>query len=242
MSPFVSRRNAGRDKVSAHDDGIPLPRLSTRADAGLSEWYGQAHFEHPTSAPLDDLSGLFADLDVDYVSSPAPHRRGESIPQLYKRVASCIEAIIAQCDREGRKAVLISTHAAVVIVLGRLLTASVPDDTTVEDFKAFTCGLSKYRRQTADQDSHLLLDSRGPSRPKDGKPHQGSDFELSTRWVCEANSDCSFLSGGEERGWCVFPKSKFRASSRLTTMQEVFRRRIIYRIRPGGLAIVYTRD
>ncbi|KAI1360428.1 histidine phosphatase superfamily [Xylaria arbuscula] len=201
ISPYVSRRNARRNKEPAHDDGMPFSRLSTRVDAGLGEWYGQAHFEHPASAPLSKLSSLFADLDVDHVSSPAPRRCGESIPQLYKRVASCIEAIIAQCDREGRKALLISTHAAVVIILGRLLTGSVPDDTTVEDFRAFTCGLSKYRRQTTDQISQLSLGSREPVSPDDKKPYHGTGFELSTRWVCEANSDCSFLGGGEERGW-----------------------------------------
>ncbi|KAJ3569396.1 hypothetical protein NPX13_g6100 [Xylaria arbuscula] len=154
ISPYVSRRNARRNKEPAHDDGTPFSRLSTRVDAGLGEWYGQAHFEHPASAPLSKLSSLFADLDVDYVSSPAPRRCG-----------------------------------------------SVPDDTTVEDFRAFTCGLSKYRRQTTDQISQLSLGSREPVSPDDKKPYQGTGFELSTRWVCEANSDCSFLGGGEERGW-----------------------------------------
>ncbi|KAI0971667.1 histidine phosphatase superfamily [Xylaria arbuscula] len=194
ISPFISRRNSGQNKASVSDDDVPHPRLSIRVEAGLSEWYGRAHFEHPTSAPLSELTTLFADLDVDYVSSPAPPRRGESIPQLYERLASCIETIIAQCDKEGKKSVLISTHAAAVVALGRVLTARVPDDATVEDFRAFTCGLSKYRRQGIDQDGRLALDPGESS-------NQRTSFGLSSHWACEANSDCSFLSGGEERGW-----------------------------------------
>ncbi|KAI0527808.1 histidine phosphatase superfamily [Xylaria bambusicola] len=201
ISPFVSRHNDRRAKVSVSDDDIPSSRLSINVDAGLGEWYGQAHFEHPTSAPLSDLHGLFADIDPKYVSSPAPRRRGESIPQLYQRVSSCIERIIAQCDREGRRSVLISTHAAVVIVLGRLLTGMVPDDTTVEDFRAFTCGLSTYRRQMAGQDGRISLDSRERGRKNNGGPYQRPAFDLSTRWTSETNSDCSFLRLGEERGW-----------------------------------------
>ncbi|KAI1426235.1 histidine phosphatase superfamily [Xylaria sp. FL1777] len=201
ISPFISRRNSRQNKVLVSDDDIPHSRSSIRVESGLSEWYGQAHFEHPTSAPLDELNALFADLDADYISSPAPPRRGESIPQLYERVASCMDAIIAQCDKEGKKSVLISTHAAVVVALGRVLTARIPEDATVEDFKAFTCGLSKYRRQGVDQDYNIALNSWGPSRPESKNPYQRPSFGLSSHWACEVNSNCSFLHNGEERGW-----------------------------------------
>ncbi|KAJ3487201.1 hypothetical protein NLG97_g6460 [Lecanicillium saksenae] len=50
-----------------------------------------------------------------------------------------------------------------------------------EDFKAFTCGLSVY--------------TRGGANSADGKSDNVGN------WICEKNSDCSFLSGGEERGW-----------------------------------------
>ncbi|KAI0481621.1 histidine phosphatase superfamily [Xylaria cf. heliscus] len=222
ISPFISQHNTALNTASSSDDNVHCSRLSIRVESGLSEWYGQAPFEHPTSAPLDDLSTLFADLDANYVSSPAPRRRGESIPQLYERVASCIEAIIAQCDKEGKKAVLISTHAAVVIALGRVLTTKVPDDVSVEDFGAFTCGLSMFRR-IRDQgqiyaNTHsvmqaintprwlhsldrLALDSQEPRTPKIKALPQRCGFGLSSYWTCEVNSDCSFLRSGEERGW-----------------------------------------
>ncbi|KAI1752399.1 RNA polymerase III transcription initiation factor complex component [Xylaria castorea] len=231
VSPFVSQNNAALSKLSSSDDNVPRPRLSIRVESGLSEWYGRAPFEHPTSAPLDDLSALFADLDANYVSSPAPRRRGESIPQLHERVASCLRAIIAQCDQEGKKAVLISTHAAVVIALGRLLTEKVPEDVSVEDFKAFTCGLSMYRRQGVHQDRSITAATGRPTTTRDqakryadmqnimqaidtppwpqsldrlasdSQEPQKCGFGLPGHWICEVNSDCSFLRGGEERGW-----------------------------------------
>lgn len=223
ISPFISKRNS-----SLSEDAVPGSRARIRVESGLSEWYGRAHFEHPTSAPLSDLNVLFEDLDANYVSSPAPHARGESIPQLYDRVASCIQAIIERCDQEGKKSVLLCTHAAVVIALGRILTAKVPEDVSVEDFGAFTCGLSVYRRQEFNKDVPTninrakaigglqecknspnvmqavvdprspALDYRGPASPEFG---QSCSFSISSHWTCEVNSDCSFLRGGEERGW-----------------------------------------
>lgn len=205
ISPFISRCNSGQNRSSSSNNDVPPSRLRIRVESGLSEWYGRAHFEHPTSAPLNDLNVLFADLDENYVSLPAPRRHGESIPQLYERTASCIHTIIAQCDQEGKKAVIISTHAAVVIALGRVLTAKIPEDASVEDFGAFTCGLSVYRRQGVDQGSSIDATDRAATIrdqvPKPAGPPRRCGLGLSGRWRCEVNSDCSFLRGGEERGW-----------------------------------------
>ncbi|KAI0408618.1 RNA polymerase III transcription initiation factor complex component [Xylaria palmicola] len=242
ISPFISQRNAGQNISLPSDGDVSSPRQSIRVDLGLSEWYGRAHFEHPTSAPLNDLRTWFADLDADHVSSPAPRRRGESITELYDRVAACIQAIIMKCDQGGKKAVLVSTHAAVVIALGRILTANVPEDPSVEDFRAFTCGLSIYRRQginqgrsiTATTDrpaitrcqdhrcrdtqevmeaveelpiprrpslDRLALEPQGPAGPNLDDLPQRRNLDSSNLWTCEVNSDCSFLRGGEERGW-----------------------------------------
>ncbi|KAI1265091.1 phosphoglycerate mutase-like protein [Xylariaceae sp. FL1019] len=148
ISPFVTKHNAlRRQKSTLTGSSTQNSPLGIRAEAGLSEWYGRAHFDHPTSAPLSDLCNLFGDVDASYVSLPGPRRKGESIPQLYERVAACLRSIIARSDQEEKQSVVICTHAAVVIVLGRLLTGQIPADPNEEDFRAFTCGLSIYRRQ-----------------------------------------------------------------------------------------------
>lgn len=120
-----------------------------RVEAGISEWYGLAPWEHPTSAPLAELAALFpqSPLDRSYVSRVMPARRGESIAQLHERVAAAIAAIIAHSDAEGHRAVVLNTHAAVMIALGRVLTGRMPARVDEEDFGAFTCGLSVYRRR-----------------------------------------------------------------------------------------------
>ncbi|KAI0389914.1 phosphoglycerate mutase-like protein [Xylariaceae sp. FL0594] len=211
ISPFVSRHKALKANPSSGEslDG-PGSHIRIRVESGLGEWHGRAHFEHPTAAPLSELSGLFADLDASYVSSPAPRRHGESIPQLYERVASCMRAIIARCDREGKKAVLVCTHAAVVIALGRILTGNTPEDPSTDDFGAFTCGLSVYHRQKPSENvagseqgfAEKRRDIPDGTRPSaDDGPMQTRDLGVSSQWTCVANSDCSFLRSGEERGW-----------------------------------------
>lgn len=204
-----------------------------RADLGLSEWFGLAHFEHPSPASLNELQNHFPEIDASYASTLAPSRRGESLPQLHDRVAKAIDTIIRRSDEEGHKAVIICTHAAVVIALGRVLTGRVE-----EDYGAFTCGLSKYKRQgvrtsitssddktgthatalaargekqipEARSEAHSEIGtaaggvdpcSHGSRRPGQGSSRRGNTG-LYGGWICELDSDCSFLSCGEERGW-----------------------------------------
>ncbi|KAI1321848.1 phosphoglycerate mutase-like protein [Xylariaceae sp. FL0255] len=212
ISPFVIKQNSLRPQNSSESgDAVQDDPMRIRAEAGFSEWYGRARFEHPASAPLSQLLDLFADLDADYASLPSPRRCGESIPELYERVASSIQAIISRSELEGRRSILICTHAAVVIILGRILTGKIPDDANTEDFGCFTCGLSVYRRQGVDK-SGLATDTNNTMNHSDhralGSQDPGSsttpedlNCRISSSWACEANSDCSFLRSGEERGW-----------------------------------------
>lgn len=231
IQPFV--RNLRRSRTqSSGDVSERLPKI--RVDLGLSEWYGLAHFEHPSSAPLDKLQGFFPELDPHYTSNPAPSTRGESLPQLHERVARVIDSIIKRSEQEGHRAILLCTHAAVVIALGRVLTGD-----SEKDFGAFTCGLSKYRRQGSGSiQAPLSADSKTGTRStvpaarseaqiEEAKSKAHPDIDHAGRvdpyphdslrsdpgslgkggtglyggWTCELDSECSFLRGGEERGW-----------------------------------------
>jgi transcription factor C subunit 7 len=82
-------------------------------------------------------------------------------------------------------------------MLGRILTGFFPETIDTDDFRAFTCGLSVYRRRLSNQED-------------DGSREKGNSTEEESGpsvvvggWSCEANSDCSFLTSGEERGWYV---------------------------------------
>lgn len=232
IQPFV--RSLRRIQTQSFGNVSAKSPPGIRVELGLSEWYGLAPFEHPSSAPLDELQSFFPEIDVDYTSSLAPSRHGESLPQLHDRVAKVIDLIIRRSDREGHKAVLVCTHAAVVIALGRVLTGQMETD-----FGAFTCGLSKYKRQASNNvqvpvDSgnkagtkatvpvfggeRKIKETRSQVQPQldhagdaDPYPHDSrwpdvgspriSEIGLYGGWTCELDSDCSFLSGGEERGW-----------------------------------------
>ncbi len=252
IEPYISRRQQLQgDELPAESNSDSPPegskddagksRYQILCESGLSEWYGSAPFEHPTSAPPETLRTMFpALLDPDYQPTLVPTRTGESIDELHDRVAATMEHIIAQCDRDGTRSVLLCTHAAVVIALGRVLTGVMPVEIDVQDFGAFTCGLSVYKRRerssaaveaapahrggggvrTADPasggteigvDSQVELRDNRLFRPEDliktrsrpKSPVWRGGLGVSGGWDCTLDSDCSFLSGGEERGWYV---------------------------------------
>lgn len=148
------KRSGGRGRDDEATATVKVTRI--RPDPGFGEWYGASdRFEHPTSAEPAVLAALFPDeYDAGFAAAAAssssslapPSRSGETIEQLHDRVAAAAEALVATCDAEGVRGVLLCSHAAVVIALGRVLTGRMPESVEEEDFGAFTCGLSVYRR------------------------------------------------------------------------------------------------
>ena len=136
-----------------------------------------------------------------------PSVRGESIPALHDRVAYCLSRLIERADNDpdGPKAILLCTHAAAIIAIGRVLTGRMPEEVGEEDFQCFTCGVSKFVRREA---SSQRKDSKTESAQwSSDRPDEVPDVQwrggrgVAGGWNCELNSDCSFLTNGEERGW-----------------------------------------
>ncbi|EFX00333.1 phosphoglycerate mutase family protein [Grosmannia clavigera kw1407] len=196
------------------------PWWAVRCEPGLVDWFGPAPFEHPQPAPVSVLQSRFfpwIDVSASASSSVVPPRHGETMAQLHARVAACLDHIVRQCDADGVRTVLLCSHAAPIIALGRVLTGRLPDDVAVEDFGVFTCGLSLFRRRhqrqqqlrsddtdTCNTEQHRQ-EAKGPV-PWDDRQHTlaGQAWThgrgIAGGWDCEVNCDCSFLSGGEERG------------------------------------------
>ncbi|KAG7137115.1 Transcription factor tau 55 kDa subunit like protein [Verticillium longisporum] len=188
---------AGATNAAGETVSTQSAATSIRPESGIAEWYGAAPFEHPTPATAEVLKPMFPRYDETYRTAVVPAVKGETIEGLYERVAAGVGAIIDQCDAEGIRAVVLCSHAATIIALGRVLTGEIPTAVDVEDFRAFTCGLSVFRRRK--NPPHTMSDvlAQGDSTCpswKDGKGVRGG-------WICTQNSDCSFLSSGEERGW-----------------------------------------
>lgn len=85
--------------------------------------------------------------------------------------------------------------------MGRVLTGRMPSDPSEEDFFPFTCGVSTFkRRQLAVPPTSISTTTSSPSPiPSWRSWRDGSG--VGGGWNCVSNGDCSFLSGGAERGW-----------------------------------------
>jgi transcription factor C subunit 7 len=145
---------------------------------------------------------LFPTYSEGYIPAIIPMPTGESIEQLYDRTAYALARIITQLDtEEGQpKTVILCTHAATLITTGRVLTGYLPDQHEEEDFKPYTCSLSKFIRR---REASGNFEFTGTVRAEEGIPkidwRNGRGIEGG--WDCITSGDCSFLKDGEERGW-----------------------------------------
>ncbi|KAI9373104.1 histidine phosphatase superfamily [Aspergillus egyptiacus] len=210
--------------------------FAVRVENGLGEWFGSTtFFNHPTPPSLTSLiQTLPRKTPVPFILDKARRTpilytspRGESIPQLHARLATTLAAIIAEVDAEitqlesalpaekrTSKAILICSHAAPLIAIGRVLTGRMPEDVNEEDFHVYTAGLSTFRRRGVRSGGGGEMRG-GAGREWEGVLAPGTrvmragvtvpDWEggkgVGGGWDCVVNGDCSFLSGGAERGW-----------------------------------------
>jgi transcription factor C subunit 7 len=195
LAPTVSKLNSDRS-----DD----KKLRVHVENGVGEFYGLARFDHPSPATLDVLHKHFpGGLAEAYMPVIRPSVNGESLTSLHDRIAYALHHVIQKLDQDpaGPKTLLICTHAASMICIGRALTGRMPEDPSEEDFKCFTCSLSKFNRRNipeapVEKEHIWTLDEPEniPFVDWRGKGVKGG-------WDCEVNGNCSFLEKGEERGW-----------------------------------------
>lgn len=104
-------------------------------------------FAHPSPASPSLLRTFFQSYNPVYIPSIIPPSSGESLPALHDRCAYALSCIISNADIEDAASsgghgkatsILICTHAAPMIAIGRTLTGYMPDDECVEDFKTYT--------------------------------------------------------------------------------------------------------
>lgn len=123
---------------------------------------------------------------------------GESIADLHDRIAYALHEIIRKSDEEGVKAIIICSHAASILAIGRALTGCMPQDVEEQDFRPFTCGLSRFERRSLEAHADVEKWREGDDIPRIAWK---GGVGVGGGWKCVVNGDCSFLSGGEERGW-----------------------------------------
>ncbi|KAL3451852.1 histidine phosphatase superfamily [Aspergillus insuetus] len=202
--------------------------VSVRVENGLGEWFGGIPFTLPPPSSATILKPHFptclrADPEADYTPFVTPPGCGETLAQLHDRVATTLAAIIAHADAEidaieaklppdsprTSKAILVSSHAAPMIAMGRALTGQIPKELSEKDFFVFTAGLSTFvRREKAPR---LMSASafEGPDNVPDWKGGKG----IGGGWDCVINGDTSFLSEGAASGWHFDGESSFDTST-----------------------------
>jgi transcription factor C subunit 7 len=111
-------------------------------------------------------------LSLSWTPMLYPDANGESISQLHARARRVLDLIAQRCEELGVKRVLICSHAATIIAMGRVLLNDDTDGKRTKFIGAGTASLSKYVRSNAE-----------------GK------------WTQQLNGDASFLPGGVEREW-----------------------------------------
>lgn len=149
----------------------------------------------------------FPFLHTTHASAIRPNPTGETIDGLHNRNAYALHRIITALDVDpaNPRALLLCTHAASMICIGRALTGDMPADPNTDDFRCGTCSMSKFvRRRPALENPTEDIAEWDANRPGDvplvdwrsGRGVMGG-------WNCVLNGDCSFLENGEERSWLV---------------------------------------
>jgi transcription factor C subunit 7 len=176
-------------------------------DNAFEEWYGETgdHREHPRAAPFASLRdehfpqmGLKQDEQGIIIKSS---RFGESITALHDRIAYGLHRVIERAEKRGERSIIICTHAAAMIAMGRVLTGIMPKDVDVEDFHCYTASLSQYNRRSNGTGSSKAVDMWDPEKESVIPDVNWRGNGVHGGWDSILNGDCSFLKGGEERGW-----------------------------------------
>lgn len=136
-----------------------------------------------------------------------PPSNGETLTELHDRCAAALAAIISDADAalnaSEDQSILICSHAAAIIAMGRVLTGDMPENPNTEDFDVWTCGISRFeRKQTKNfsEEQWTDLKFRGDAQLRkipvwrDGRSIGGG-------WKCTVNSSVDHLSGGPVRNW-----------------------------------------
>lgn len=109
---------------------IPLARalkVPVYLDEGIGEWYGLLHYgsspDHPTPLSVEKWPKFFPDVEFrDGITGIVGERRGETMAGIHDRVQEALDKIIKNADDEGLETIILCTHAATNIALGRALT------------------------------------------------------------------------------------------------------------------------
>lgn len=147
--------------------------LEVYLENGVGEWYDRDREDHPSPAPVSVMKRLFPDVvKEDYEPVLRVPTSGETMEELHSRCREALGKLMAELQNEPAiKTILIVTHAAPKIAIGRALTGNAN-----EEIRTGVCSVDKF----------TLLD---------GKAGEPGD------WKLEYTGETGFLKDGEEMHW-----------------------------------------
>ncbi|KAG8833068.1 hypothetical protein FRC17_000073 [Serendipita sp. 399] len=150
-------------KPTAVTLGIPI-----FVEPGIQEWYSNVRTGtglHPRPVSAQDLLPYFDMIDPKWTPTFLVTRRGESVPDLYRRGEEFLRAFIARIDQVGygggHERVLLVSHAATVICLAQALLG---DEEVGKTLRVGCCTLSTFDRKGSDKDALIgkgMWEARG---------------------------------------------------------------------------------
>ncbi|WOO76538.1 putative protein [Vanrija pseudolonga] len=162
---------------------------------GAGEWFSPAAPGSgllPRPAGPSTLQDHFDMKLADYDATYFPKREGEKLDDLTERIDTFLSAFVrrVEAERPDVRTLLIVSHAAVVVQVGRALTGDY-----ALDFPAATASLSLYRRKGLS--SLSAARAHGGVRGElfgPGKPVLGD-------WEVVFKNSVEHLSGGVQHSW-----------------------------------------
>jgi broad specificity phosphatase PhoE len=103
--------------------------------------------DHPTPLDVDAWSKFFPDVKFRKGETGIiPNRRGETMKEIHERARRALKVLLRRADEDGLDTILLCTHAATNIALGRALTGDpeVCTNITVLTIR-WTCELARRR-------------------------------------------------------------------------------------------------
>ncbi|PKI83777.1 hypothetical protein MVES1_002091 [Malassezia vespertilionis] len=160
-------------------EGVECPLV---IEPGLAEWFAPVWPEntgaHGTPPSGEHVANFFPQVDTSWTPLLYPDPLGETVEDLHHRMYECLRRIDARCKKLGVERVLIVSHAASIIALGRMLL-----------------GGGRY----GEQKSYPVLAGTASVSKYVAENCGANEDEL--RWVQAYNGNTSFLQGGSQREW-----------------------------------------
>lgn len=149
-----------------------LLKLQIYPETGVGEWYHRDRETKPQAASNETLHDFFPEVKADYKRLVPVDPKGETIEQLHERTIEAVKVLVNDLKNEPDvETILICTHAATKIALGRALTGD-----SELDIRTGVCSMDKYVIKTGTE----------------GMPGE---------WTQEMNGEASYLEDGEEMHW-----------------------------------------